>query len=117
MQRQTSIQLKESTKRQVADLKAAGFGNLTDIIDKAIDRMHQREITVNTRPNRNAGESKFHLGDSVISDTGFEGVITSVLPRLETFFRGEWISDREYAYKVQTRDGIFTVTESELSAT
>ena len=43
MPRQTSIQLTESTERQVEALKLAGFGSLTDIIRLAIDRMHRDE--------------------------------------------------------------------------
>jgi len=44
MPRQTSVQLTESTERQAAALKTAGFGSLTDIIRIAIDRMYQQEI-------------------------------------------------------------------------
>lgn len=43
MPRQTSVQLTEATERQAAELKAAGYGTLTDIIRVAIDRMHQQE--------------------------------------------------------------------------
>lgn len=43
MPRQTSVQLTEATERQAAELKAAGYGTLTDIIRTAIDRMHQQE--------------------------------------------------------------------------
>ena len=43
MPRQTSVQLTESTERQAAALKAAGFGSLTDIIRTAIDRMYRQE--------------------------------------------------------------------------
>ena len=43
MPRQTSVQLTESTERQAAALKAAGFGTLTDIIRIAIDRMYLQE--------------------------------------------------------------------------
>lgn len=44
MPRQTSVQLTEATERQAAELKAAGYGNLTDVIRTAIDRMHQQEF-------------------------------------------------------------------------
>jgi len=51
MPRQTSVQLLESTERQTAELKAAGFGTLTDIIRIAIDRMYRQEIpTVSDTP-------------------------------------------------------------------
>jgi len=43
MPRQTSVQLTEATERQAAELKAAGYGSLTDVIRIAIDRMHQQE--------------------------------------------------------------------------
>lgn len=43
MPRQTSVQLTEATERQAAELKAAGYGNLTDVIRTAIDRMHREE--------------------------------------------------------------------------
>ena len=51
MPRQTSVQLTEATERQVAALKGAGFGSLTDVIRIAIDRMYQQEIpTVSDTP-------------------------------------------------------------------
>jgi Arc/MetJ-type ribon-helix-helix transcriptional regulator len=43
MPRQTSVQLTEATERQAAELKAAGYGTLTEVIRVAIDRMHQQE--------------------------------------------------------------------------
>ena len=43
MPRQTSVQLTEATERQVEELKANGFGNLTDIIRIAIDRMWRED--------------------------------------------------------------------------
>jgi len=43
MPRQTSVQLTEATERQAAELKALGFGSMTDVIRTAIDRMYQQE--------------------------------------------------------------------------
>lgn len=44
MTHQTSIQLTEAQAKQIESLKAAGFGNFTDIVRLAIDRMYQTEI-------------------------------------------------------------------------
>ena len=46
MPRQTSVQLTESTQRQVAALTDLGFGNFTDIARIAIDRMYRQEIAM-----------------------------------------------------------------------
>jgi len=43
MTRQTSIQLSEATEQQVEQLKDRGFGNFTQIVRIAVDRMHQKE--------------------------------------------------------------------------
>lgn len=43
MPRQTSVQLTEATERQAAELKAQGFGSMTDVIRTAIDRMYHQE--------------------------------------------------------------------------
>ena len=48
MPRQTSVQLTEVTERQAAELKAAGYGTLTDVIRIAIDRMHKEETRTMT---------------------------------------------------------------------
>lgn len=88
----------------------------TETLTVVIDRIYQQEErTMNTRPNTNAGPSKFHLGDRVVTAAGCDGEIVSVLPRLETFYRGEWIADREYAYKVNIGNTIVIETESDLS--
>lgn len=50
MPKQSSVQLTDSTARQVADLGAAGFGNLTAIVRQAIDRMHRDECQPNAEP-------------------------------------------------------------------
>jgi len=47
MPRQTSIQLTGATERQVADLRDAGYGNFSDIVRIAIDRMHRELAYVN----------------------------------------------------------------------
>lgn len=44
MPRQTSMQLTEATERQIEALKAQGFGNFTDIVRIAVDRMYQQEV-------------------------------------------------------------------------
>jgi hypothetical protein len=41
MPRQTSIQLTGATERQVEELKAHGYGSLTDVVRVAIDRLHR----------------------------------------------------------------------------
>ena len=46
MPRQTSVQLTEATKQQVAYLQEQGFGTFTDIVRIAIDRMHTQEVAV-----------------------------------------------------------------------
>ena len=43
MSRQTSMQLTPATERQVEYLRQEGFGNFTDIVRLAIDRMYRRE--------------------------------------------------------------------------
>lgn len=51
MPRQTSVQLTEATERQVEELKALGFGSMTDVIRTAVDRMYQQETrTVSDMP-------------------------------------------------------------------
>ena len=69
-----------------------------------------------TRPNENAGQSKFKLNARVVTDTGFEGRIVSILPRLETEVNGEWVPDREHAYRITNDRTTVTETESEISA-
>jgi hypothetical protein len=49
MPRQTSVQLTESTQRQVAALTDLGFGTFTDIARIAIDRMYNQEIEKETK--------------------------------------------------------------------
>ena len=44
MSRQTSLQLTPATERQVEYLRQEGFGNFTDIVRLAIDRMYRREF-------------------------------------------------------------------------
>jgi hypothetical protein len=41
--RRTTVNLTKATDRQVADLKAAGFGDFTSIVRVAVDRMHSQE--------------------------------------------------------------------------
>ena len=51
MPRQTSVQVLPSTDRQAEQLKAAGFGNFTNVTRIAIDRLFREEILhVNRAP-------------------------------------------------------------------
>lgn len=44
------VRLTPAQAAQVAELTAAGFGNQSDVIRTAIDRMHQQERKMNAKP-------------------------------------------------------------------
>lgn len=64
MPRQTSIQLTEATDRQVAALKTAGYGSLTDIIRIAIDRMYQQETRT-----MNSTNDTYYIDEQMLGNT------------------------------------------------
>lgn len=49
MSKQVSMQLTEATQRQVRVLTARGFGNRTDIVRIAVDRMYREENKIHIR--------------------------------------------------------------------
>lgn len=55
---------------------------------------------------------KFKLGEHVFTDTGFEGKITSILPRIATEWRGTWIVSIENAYKIENNCAIVETESS-----
>lgn len=87
MSRQTSVQLTEATERQAAELKAAGFGTLTDIIRVAVDRMHKEETKIMSHA------SEFEV--KVIEWTSRPGCFGPAVIRKDTgeIASGPWVED------------------------
>ena len=73
---------------------------------------------MNTRKIETDAKPKFHVGQCVVTDTGFEGEIVEILPIVETFVWGKWIPAKEFSYRIDSNRpfGIVTETESEISA-
>lgn len=93
MPRQTSVQLTESTERQAAALKAAGFGNMTDIIRTAIDRMYQQERrTMNTKQIQERIETLTVRMDAAARKSSADPVIQR---RLDEEIDAAWAEIRE----------------------
>lgn len=67
-QRQTSIQLGDATKRQLEKLKALGFGNQTDVIRVAIDRMYREEVRMSNKLTQEQQEQAAQIAQFVIEN-------------------------------------------------
>ena len=93
MPRQTSVQLTEATERQAAELKALGFGSMTDIIRTAIDRMYQQERrTMNTKQIQERIETLTVRMDAAARKSSADPVIQR---RLDEEIDAAWAEIRE----------------------
>lgn len=86
MPRQTSVQLTESTERQAAALKGAGFGSLTDVIRIAIDRMYQQEIPTVTTTTITR---KYNLSSNMAHRINFDQMVERRLADVQAAYGNE----------------------------
>jgi Arc/MetJ-type ribon-helix-helix transcriptional regulator len=116
MPRQTSVQLTEATERQAAELKALGFGSMTDVIRTAIDRMYQQEtrimndlpkyfVPMNSEPAITTGRNAT-IGKIVGEDTDLQGMsyylVSFGTDEPEIWYPG----DGNIAYNKKQADGL-----------
>lgn len=81
MPRQTSVNLTPATERQIAALRAQGYGTTTDVIRIAIDRMAQQEGHQTMKvTNRHGVEIDFDAAVSLMDDRIREAVHADYAP-------------------------------------
>lgn len=103
------MQLTDAQIRQIEALTAAGFGNRSDVVRIAVDRMYREEMTMKAQQARQLAAESVEFAD----EEGYPVADTTVVGKDDNGF---WVTDNGEEVSGLTKDQAIEIIVENLTA-